>query len=210
MMNESDSHFHTYGYQIVENAVSLETASILSTDFTLFRDLIARNNPQELGSTPYSDAMIERCFAWYAHTPFEALLLHLQPKIQDIVGKELYPCYSYARIYYNGAMMKKHTDRRSCEYSATLTLDVDETPWGIWFTDLQNNTKELLLNVGTMCVYEGNKLEHWREFYTGRKQIQVFLHYVDVNGPYSHCKFDGRPILGENLRTSNLTEKDFL
>jgi hypothetical protein len=209
-MKNSDSHFHTHGYQIVEDAVSKETASILSTDFTLFRDLIARNNQQDLGSTSYSDKMIERCFAWYAHTPFEALLLHLQPKVEEIVEEKLYPCYSYARIYYNGALMSKHTDRRSCEYSVTLTLEVDKTPWGIWFTDLHNNTKELMLDVGSMCVYQGNNLPHWREFYEGTKQIQVFLHYVKQDGPYAHCKFDGRPILGENLRTSILTEKDFV
>lgn len=210
MINQSDSTFHTYGYQIVEDAVSKETASILSTEFTLFRDLITRNNPQELASTSFSDKMVERCFAWYAHTPFEALLIHLQPKVEEIVGKKLYPCYSYGRIYYNGAIMAKHTDRRSCEYSTTLTLDIDDTPWGIWFTDLQNTTKELILDVGTMCVYQGNTLEHWREFYTGKKQIQVFLHYVDSTGPYAHCKFDGRPCLGESLGTRTLTEKDFV
>jgi len=31
-------------------------------------------------------------------------------------------------------------------------------------------------------------------------QAQVFMHYVDANGPYAEWKFDKRPLLGHGLR----------
>ena len=50
------------------------------------------------------------------------------------------------------------------------------------------------LNPGDMLVYKGDKLEHWREPFTGKICGQVFLHYVDK----SLKKFinDTRPHLG--------------
>jgi hypothetical protein len=40
-------------------------------------------------------------------------------------------------------------------------------------------------------------VEHWREKYTeGKWQAQVFLHYVDADGPHVNQKYDGRESLG--------------
>ena len=106
-------------------------------------------------------------------------------------------CIRDRRIYYAGASMPKHVDRDSCEYSATLTLDTDgNEPWHIWMTDAAGSSSALALPVGSMCVYKGRELEHWRDTFTGTKQTQVFIHYVDANGPFAHLKFDGRPMLG--------------
>jgi hypothetical protein len=50
-------------------------------------------------------------------------------------------------------------------------------------------------------VYRGCEVEHWREEFRapqGSYHVQVFLHYVDANGPYSEFKFDKRPFIGYN------------
>jgi hypothetical protein len=40
-------------------------------------------------------------------------------------------------------------------------------------------------------------VEHWREKYTeGQWQAQVFLHYVDADGPHADQKYDKRESLG--------------
>ena len=58
-----------------------------------------------------------------------------------------------------------------------------------------------------MLIYRGEKVEHWREAFNapmGAWQTQVFLHYVDKNGPYGDfCKFDSRPALGLSHTTKD-------
>ena len=53
------------------------------------------------------------------------------------------------------------------------------------------------LEIGDMLIYEGCKLEHWREPFEGDNCGQVFLHYNNVNGPNNDINiFDGREKLG--------------
>jgi hypothetical protein len=132
------------------------------------------------------------CWELYAPPISEAILIEVQGIIEQAVEKELVPTYSFVRIYWPGADMEKHVDRPACEYSASLCISVDPTPWAIWM-----NGKELFLNPGDMIVYKGMEVEHWREVYTGNEQVQVFLHYVDAAGPHADaCKFDSRDEIG--------------
>ena len=63
------------------------------------------------------------------------------------------------------------------------------------------------LEPGDGVIYRGCEVEHWREAFdapTGSWQTQVFLHYVDKNGPYGDfCKFDSRPALGLSHTTKD-------
>jgi hypothetical protein len=53
------------------------------------------------------------------------------------------------------------------------------------------------MQVGDAVLYRGMEVEHWREKYTeGQWQAQVFLHYVDADGPHADQKYDGRTSLG--------------
>ena len=203
------SSFNEQGYQMVDNAISKETAKLLSLEFNMLRDnvYLANNIPLDVigFNNHYSIASIEsveKSFCWYGFYGFESLLKMMLCKVEGVVGKSLYPTYSYARIYYNGAEMAAHIDRPSCEYSATMTLQVEEgkEPWEIWMRNLKGEASAITIPVGSMVVYRGDQLEHWRNTYTGNKQIQVFLHYVDVNGQYADHKFDKREMLGRPLK----------
>jgi hypothetical protein len=189
--------FKNLGYQIERNVLSTETTQLLSIEFNLLRDCMFLQSGQDLNTVGFrNDLQVTKSFAWYSAYCFESLLLMMQPLVENITEKKLYPTYSYGRIYYNNAIMARHRDRPSCQYSVTLTLEIDDSPWEIWFEDLQNNSTSINLAVGDMCVYKGVELTHWRDSYKGKKQIQAFLHYVDANGEYSHLKYDGRPYLG--------------
>ena len=60
--------------------------------------------------------------------------------------------------------------------------------------------KMIPMEPGDGVIYRGCEVEHWREAFNapmGAWQTQVFLQYVDKNGPYGDfCKFDSRPALG--------------
>ena len=145
-----------------------------------------------------NDPQVDKSFSWYGPYCFEALLQYTLPTMEKLTGKRLYPAYSYARIYYNGATMARHKDRPSCQYSATVTIEVDDSgPWEIGMQNYAGEEKMLSLPVGTMVAYRGDQLDHWREEpYNGNKQIQAFLHYVDADSEYSNLKYDQRVMLG--------------
>jgi PKHD-type hydroxylase len=55
------------------------------------------------------------------------------------------------------------------------------------------------MNVGDAVLYRGCEKHHWREPYKeGQWQAQVFLHYVDANGPHAEWKYDKRPKLSHH------------
>jgi hypothetical protein len=140
---------------------------------------------------------------------FDSLLVQLLPNFELASGKKLLPTYAYARLYAPGEELKNHRDRESCEISATITLGFDGDVWPIYMGDNQDkaNAVEIKMGVGDAVLYRGIDKWHWREKYTeGKWQAQVFLHYVDANGPHKEWIYDKRGKLNlpnpepENLR----------
>lgn len=128
---------------------------------------------------------------------FDKLLVDLLPHFERVSGRRLYPTYSYARLYAPGEDLTIHTDRESCEISATLTLGFEGDVWPIYMGDEgKANASKIDMAVGDAVLYRGMDKHHWRETYTeGKWQAQVFLHYVDADGKHAEWKFDKRPSL---------------
>ena len=84
---------------------------------------------------------------------FDKLLVDLLPHFEKASGKRLYPTYSYARLYKKGEKLKIHTDRESCEISATLTLGFDGEAWPIYMGDEGEKTLPKSLWVWVMPFF---------------------------------------------------------
>ena len=107
---------------------------------------------------------------------------------------KLTPTYSYCRLYKKGAILKKHTDRFSCDISTTLCLGGD--PWAFCYR-LGKKNKHITLKPGEMIAYLGSDVQHWRESFEGEECVQIFLHYNSIKSKFSEKnKYDGRPHLG--------------
>ncbi len=144
----------------------------------------------------YNSEPVTRSLDRYADVMAESLLLDLQARIETVTGRELYPSYSWLRIYYPGSDLPKHIDRKSCEVSASITIGFDAShQWPLW---VESNGRDIAveLDPGDLLVYDGSDVPHWREAFTGRYWIQVFLHYVDRHGEQTAYRFDGRPAIG--------------
>ena len=130
----------------------------------------------------------------------DALLEELRPAVEACTGLKLWPTYSYARLYRHGDQLKPHRDRPACEVSLSLNLGQDpaDQPWALNVKG-PNGSVAAELMPGDVLLYRGVELVHWREPYEGRRLAQVFLHYVDQNGPHAAQKYDGRPALGTPL-----------
>ena len=183
-------------YKVVKEAISFELANFLYNYFLLKReavDYMYKNNWTHDGGEmlgTWKDEQIPNTYSIYGDPVFDTLLMKVLPIMNKETGLEVVPTYSYARIYKKGDILHKHKDRPSCEISTTLNLGGD--PWPIFLEG-----KQVDLDVGDMLIYEGCKLEHWRDKFEGENCGQVFLHYNDVNGQFKDINiFDGRDKLG--------------
>jgi hypothetical protein len=166
-------------YIFMDNFISKDKAQDLYEQFKLN----IKTHPNEF----IKDPQCPKSFAIYNYKPFLELLANKTSYISELIGEPVLPTYSYARLYQNGEILEKHTDRESCEISVTLNLGGDKD-WEIFFT--KPNGKQVSVNMtqGQGALYLGCESKHWREAFEGQEYAQVFLHYVRSNGPnWIHC-----------------------
>jgi len=187
--------FEQNKYQIIRNALSRDLINYININFEIHENAnYFFRQPTLENPYPFGDGQSPNSFSWYSSIHSEAVLQFLKPTIEQITDTQLHESYSYARNYYRGAILEKHIDRPSCEYSATICISKD-TDWKIFIESDDGDATEIELYPGDMIVYRGDLLHHWRDPYQGKTHRQLFLHYVDANGKYQNCKFDGRPML---------------
>ena len=120
-------------YEVVRGALSKDLCQHLDTEFELLKQLIYLQGGQsEENKFMFGDSQVTNSFAHYGALCFESLALQMQPLMEKITCKSLYPTYTYARIYYNEATMAIHKDRPSCEFSATINITIDKLNFKIF------------------------------------------------------------------------------
>ena len=128
---------------------------------------------------------------YYADHLMESILLDKKSHMEEITGKELIPTYSFWRMYSKYGDLPVHTDRESCEISATFNISSSGEDWPIYMDGNPIHTKP-----GEAAIYLGREVPHERKEFNGNYCAQCFLHYVDKNGPYANFAIDRRPIYG--------------
>ena len=134
-----------------------------------------------------------------------ALHRWIHDALDNKIDLDLGETYSYSRRYERGAYLTSHTDRPSCEVSATLCLDYqsdDGSPWKIWlqndqdYIDFHNNkqlveetqgipprrrekAKCISLEVGDLLLYQGPNIPHWRDTFVGEYSYHIFVHFFN-------------------------------
>ena len=83
------------------------------------------------------------------------------------------------------AQLHRHVDRGACEVSVTIAGHGDplDDPWPIGVTDLHGEAHRVALSPGAGLLYQGTRVPHWRDRLAGTRHYQMFLHYVDADGP---------------------------
>ena len=189
-MNNYQKTFQEQGYVFVKDFIPKETAKYLYEylKFSIMAHRMAGNENAIKGD----DQVIGSFTRGHGDLALDSLMKMMRPKMEAVTGLELFPTYTYSRIYRRGNELKIHSDRPSCEISITLRLSAsdDRYNWPIWMKDA-----EYTLDDGDGVVYRGCDLDHWREVCDapeGWLMGQVFMHYVDKNGPYPEYRYDRR------------------
>jgi predicted 2-oxoglutarate/Fe(II)-dependent dioxygenase YbiX len=211
-MCEQMNVLNTQGYVHLQDFLDKTNCAELTKEL---KKLIYQEKTQKDNQCPISESI-------YGAPVFDSLLEQLLPNFELASGKRLFPTYAYARLYKPGEELKIHTDRPACEVSATLTIGFEGDVWPIYMGDYceknagrrviteggderwLTNEAKIEMQVGDAVLYFGTTKVHWREKYTeGNWQTQVFLHYVDADGPYADQKYDKR------VKLSHHKELDF-
>lgn len=205
-MCDATTQFQMQGYLHVSNLLSKDDCEVLTTEL---KKIVNSGTTIKDEQCPLSEAIRD--------VPvFDSLLEGLIPNLESISGRKLLPTYAYARLYAPGEELRIHTDRPSCEISATITLGFEGDVWPIYMADHDEtktsekiigehnrefwlkNISRIDMSVGDAVLYYGQNKVHWRNKFEGKWQAQVFLHYVDANGPNTEWKYDRRSKLAHH------------
>lgn len=166
-------------YLFVPKFISGDEARLLAKDFKEHCSKFdLRGDPQ----APNSQSM-------YDFLPFVRLLVKKVAHVSDILGEEVLPTYTYARVYKNGSVLERHRDRPACEISITLNLSKD-VDWPIYFQRPDNSEAQINLSSGDAALYLGCQADHWRNKFEGQECTQLFMHYVRASGTKAWAFFD--------------------
>ena len=182
MQIQTPGNFHENRYAVVRSALSRDLVNFCSA----FMDLHFSQRKYTKNVTTAKGALDAYGLA------FSNTLLHVcQPVIAEVTGLDLLPCYSYSRIYLKGNELVKHTDRPGSEIGVTIPVSRgSEQNWAIHIEDSAGETLAINLDPGDFLVYGGMEIKHWRYPLEQRQHRQIFLFYVDRDGPHRGHHFD--------------------
>ena len=162
-------------YKVIKNFFSKKELNILQK---YCYNKLDQNKDYKIDSQSFSPA-------WY-HDPLMTALLDTKlPIVEKKSNLKLFPTYAYWRYYVFGAILKKHSDRKACEISVTACIKKYDN----WPIVVEGTLFEL--EEGDAVLYAGCDQKHWRPgVYKGEGMAQVFLHYVNQNGPNKNYAYD--------------------
>jgi len=176
--------FNAQGYLQVNQAITSSEAELIGTTLLL---------AEKFGQLTIDNGQVVGATCVHGHPVTEATMLKIHPLMEKTTGLKLIPTYSFARVYRKGDVLVKHTDRPSCEISATLTLTYkSDKIWPIFVESPTGEEKSILLDKGDLMIYRGCERPHYRGKFEDDMWIQVFCHYVDMSGPYVEYALDQR------------------
>jgi hypothetical protein len=150
------------------------------------------------------ESQVNGSLSRYNFPPYKELHFAVKKEVEKVLGIDLHPTYYFDRFYFAGQQLKRHSDRPSCEVSVTLQISTNrKDPWPIWFEKPDGTESFVNMKNGDAVIYKGCEREHWRDplqsKYNRLQRIfkkddtyhhQIFLHYVNANGPYVSFAFD--------------------
>jgi len=162
-------------YKVIKNFFNQNELNILQKYCNRKLD---QNTDYELSDKFFSPA-------WYNDCLMSSVLETKLPLVELNSNLKLFPTYSYWRYYVFGATLLNHVDRPSCEISVTACIKKYDN----WPLIIEKETIEL--EEGDALLYAGCDHKHGRPgIYKGEGMAQVFFHYVNKEGPYTHHAYD--------------------
>ena len=182
--------------------------TLKENNYLLLKNFICDNEAKDLGkkfaefckeNQIAGDTQVPNSSSYYNFLPFVRLLVDKNQEVSEKAGFATLPTYTYARVYQNGSDLKPHKDRPSCEISVTVNLGGDQ-PWPISIRRPDGSEATVVMDSGDAMLYLGCRAEHWRQEFQGQQCVQLFMHYVDMEGTFKDHFFDKKMFRGKQLQ----------
>lgn len=166
-----------FRYKIIKNFFNKEEVKLLQEYC-----LEVLENPSNIQPQIQDDSF---AISIYSDTLMATFLKRKLPLVEKESGLKLFKTYSFWRYYGFNSYLNMHKDRPSCEISVTACINkTDNWPLAI-------DNKKIEIDIGDGLLYLGVEDLHGRPgYFKGDGLAQVFLHYVDQNGPFNHHRND--------------------
>ena len=105
---EDKNNFENDKYSIIRNVINDNMLNYIKLQINQLEEILCFTNNVESSDYFFNDSQISTSFAYYSSLTSDSLLLFLKKTIENIVGKNLYPTYSYLRIYYKDSILNNH------------------------------------------------------------------------------------------------------
>ena len=155
------------------------------------------------------EQQVSGSLARYNVPEYRQIHLQIKTKLEEVIGKKLFPTYFYDRFYFAGQELTMHTDRDACEISVSVHISSNtDKEWPFKIRTCEGMEGSANLKPGDGLLYKGCERPHWREPLESRYgkwktkwrkfrkkeddtyYHQVFFHYVLANGQRQHCAYD--------------------
>ncbi|MCE7992572.1 MAG: hypothetical protein HEP71_11350 [Roseivirga sp.] len=189
--------FRKNNYYVLREALDHDSIQVVSQ----YAELQRKNNE------PYFYDEGRQYSGRYGDLVTESILLQLQSIMSEITGCDLYPAFSFLRVYKKGDALHKHVDRNASEFAVTMTIaKPGEEVWPIYVESLGKEV-EVLLNPGEILLYKGREMVHWRHKLEMDYWTQAMFFFVDSKGSFKDHLFDKRNEIGEMKNMGDLRFK---
>ena len=212
--NELTREFQTKGYVVLRNFIPKEIIDMTMDSWKTiehnqeWNDMFFEREEDIIHDSP--EDTLRKSQGCHTFPPSVSLHRWLKDNLDNVLDMQLVETYAYSRKYDRGAYLKAHSDRPSCEVSATICLKYksdDNTPWKIWvqrdknyvrtargqgqqefFENCQNIPHRerkgipITLEVGDVLLYQGPNAIHWRDKFLGDYSYHMFLHFINHGG----------------------------
>jgi len=200
---ERDGYFFLPGF--IENVESIFCEPVTDKDGKRVKGQIGYPRGSNQLKFEPEEKQVPGSLARYNFPGYRQLHFEVRKAVEQVLGIDLLPSYFYDRFYYVGQDLKRHSDRPACEVSVTLQISTNSpNPWPIWFEKPDGTESCVVMKNGDAAIYKGYEREHWRDPLQSkygkwenryRKLMkkeddtyhhQIFLHYVNAQGPFVH------------------------
>ena len=213
-----EGDYEADGYVVLRELIPREVAAMLFKQIKMDLEASGRN----FQTFAQKHALVEKPtieLSGHFYRPLTTFLWGLTPIMSELTGADLLPSYDHFRIYHEGDTCHVHSDRPSCEHSATLTLIYsDGKPWPIEMgservTGEDPYTEDwgdepfgtVAMQPGDAILYRGTELRHGRtQPNPNQWSAHLFLFWVERGGKFQQHAFDEERLRSELRRVSKL------
>jgi hypothetical protein len=100
--------------------------------------------------------------------------------VSSLSGEKNEPSFTFFMIYFRGAVLRRHVDRKQCAWNMSVQISQGAKPWPFYF-EVEGKPHEILLAPGDAVLYSGTRIPHWRDALDEESQTIMTLHFVDAS-----------------------------